>query len=113
MSALTSLPWLTIVSAPCIAAGVVLAARGVRLELASMRMGARDTSRPLAWIRGFRLAIAGVCVALAGLGLLLGAVWLVVLAAIIFGEEMLETSLCIFGMTRGSQLRLGPRIARR
>ena len=47
------------------------------------------------------LAVAGLAAAwLFQLG------WLAILAAIITGEELLESSLVVFGLTRGTKLRL-------
>ena len=62
----------------------------------------------LTWYRGFRLSVVGLALAGIGAAWAWQQTWLLVLALAIGGEETLEATIAIFGLTRGRDLRLGP-----
>jgi hypothetical protein len=64
--------------------------RGARLLARGLRAG-EDPSAPLWVIRGFRGIIVGICLIALAIGTLLGARWLVVVAALWLAEEIYET----------------------
>ena len=57
-------------------------------------------------MRGFRRGILGFAVAALAAAWLWQLGWLAILAGIITGEELLESSLVVFGLTHGGKLRL-------
>jgi len=68
--------------------------RGVEREL-------RDPHRALRVARSFRIAILGGCLIGWAVGWMLSMGWIVVVACIILGEEMLETSTMIAALRAG------------
>src|SRR5881628_2105423 len=71
------------------AAGAVLGMLGLWREWDGIRRPIKDPAKVLTWARGFRLS-------------------LLVLALAIGGEETLESTIFVFALTRGKDLRLGP-----
>ena len=64
----------------------------------------RDPAKALTWVRGFRLLMIGLALAGSRAGWLLDQTWLIVLSLAIGGEEMLESSIMHFALTRGRDL---------
>ena len=87
-------------------AGVIMALRGFGAEVRAFRTAPGDPATPLAMMRGFRRGILGFAVAGLAAAWLWQLGWLAILAGIITGEELLESSLVVFGLTRGTKLRL-------
>ncbi len=85
--------------------GAVLTLRGAMLE-ASGLIGALkgDADKNLTWIRGFRLSILGLALAGIGASWLWDLKWLLILSLAIGGEEILESSMVIYGLKRGKKL---------
>jgi hypothetical protein len=65
------------------------------------RTAARDPERALAVARSFRTGIAGLCCMAFAIGWVAGLGWLVILALIVLGEEMLETSVMVAALEDG------------
>ena len=86
--------------------GVIIALRGFAAEIRAFRTAQGDPATPLAMMRGFRRGILGFAVAGFAAAWLWQLGWLAILAAIITGEELLESSLVVFGLTRGAKPRL-------
>ncbi len=86
--------WLLIV------VGGWLCVRALRVRR-SLSPGMRDPHRALVVARGFRIGIAGLCLIGWAVGWLLSVGWVVVVALIILGEEMLETSTMIAALRDG------------
>ena len=87
-------------------AALGLALCGHSLVLAKdCRRHAVDPERALALARGTRVAIAGLSVLAFAGGWYWGLTWLMVLAAIIFGEELLETTVIVMALREGQALR--------
>jgi len=87
-------------------AGAFIAALGVRGVLAAHRLATGDVKKPLAHMEAFRVAVIGLAVAAIGAAWVWQIAWLAWLALIIGGEETLESTLCVFGLTRGKDLRI-------
>jgi hypothetical protein len=85
---------------------VIIALRGFGAEVRAFRKAAGDPATPLAMMRGFRRGILGFAVAGFASAWLWQLAWLAILAGIITGEELLESSLAVFGLTRGTKLSL-------
>ena len=102
------LSWRIYPAACLMAAGAWLVAAGIRRDWTAHRLRATDRAKPLTMVRGFRLMLLGVSVLALGAAWAWHLGWLAILALIFGGEEMLETSLVIFGLTRGATVRLRP-----
>lgn len=83
-----------------VAAGLWLCVRGMGLHRAIVS-GARDPHRALEVARSFRVGIAGLCFIGGAVGWSLSMGWVVIVALIILGEEMLETSTMIAALRDG------------
>lgn len=83
-----------------IAAGVWFCVRGLSLRRAIPKT-MRDPHRALEVARGFRVGIAGLCFIGGALGWFFSMGWVVIVALIILGEEMLETSTMIATLRDG------------
>lgn len=78
-----------------IALGAVVAVAGTRRSLTAARCLRLDPERALGILRGFRIAIVGLCLAGGGIGWLWDIDWLLGVSLIICGEEVLESSIGI------------------
>ncbi len=106
MSELIDGAWRVYPAVALIAAGIVLAVRGFGGEIAAFRRAPGDPATPLAMMRAFRRGIVGAAVAGLAAAWLWQLAWLAILSGIIAGEELLESSLVVFGLTRGRTIRL-------
>src|SRR5437763_16731842 len=86
-------------------AGVIMALRGFGAEVRAFRSAPGDPGTPLAMMRGFRRGILGFAVAGLAAAWLWQLGWLAILAGIITGAELLESSLVVFGLTHRRTLR--------
>lgn len=82
-------------AAAAIAIGTVVAVIGTRRGLTAARCLRLDPERALGILRGFRIAIVGLCLAGGGIGWLLEIGWLFWVSVIICCEEVLESSVGI------------------
>lgn len=91
---LVAAQWRLVPAAGLAAIGIVLLARGLWFGFAGSRglMRERDA---LGWMRGFRLAVVGLCLVGFAASWVWQALWLFVVAAGILAEELLETSVII------------------
>ena len=106
MDTLVELSWRLYLAAVIIAAGIAVAALGLRREVDGIGRPLRDPGKVLTFVRGFRLAIIGLAVAGIGAAWAWQLDWLLVLSLVIGGEETLESTVIIFALTRGRHLRL-------
>lgn len=106
MDALIDLSWRLYPAAVIIAAGVAIAAVGLRREIDGIRRPIRDPTKVLTFVRGFRLAVIGLALAGIGAAWAWHLTWLLVLSLVIGGEETLEGTIIIFALTRGRDLKL-------
>lgn len=85
-------------------AAVALVAHGVRTAGDSRRFRG-DPERALLVARGARSMILGLCTAVFAAAWLFGIGWLVLLALVVVGEEMLETSVMVGALEDGARRR--------
>ena len=88
--------------------GIPVAAYGLRIEWRGIRMPIRHPDKVLTFFRGFRLSIIGLALAGIGVALMTDQLWLLLLSIAIGIEETIESSIDVFALTRGKDLRLGP-----
>jgi hypothetical protein len=100
--------WQTAAQVILVVTGVPLAMRGLRMEWQAILQPAREPGKVLMFFRGFRMSIIGLAFAGIGAGWMWDQTWLIVLAAAIGIEETIESSIDVFAVTRGKDLRLGP-----
>ncbi len=108
MHALFELSWRIYPASLLMLAGVLVAWRGLRQEVRAHRLPPRDIAKALTMVRGFRVAVVGLALVALGAAWAWQIAWLAVLSLIVGGEETLETSLVVWGLTRGRELRLRP-----
>jgi hypothetical protein len=104
VTSISEAPWRMYPAAALTLSGLALLARGLWFGFAGTKGLPREWDA-LRWMRGFRLAIVGLC--LVGLGIAwAGQVfWLFVVSVGILGEELLETSVIIEVLKRGPSAR--------
>lgn len=102
MEALLTTPWRTGPAWLLVLLGAWLVARAVR-RWRGLPAELRDPARALAIARSGRRIILGLCVIGFGIGWMLSTEWVVLLALVILGEEMLETSTMILALRRGTE----------
>lgn len=95
MFELFSVSWRIYPAGVLIAAGVLLAASGLRRCLVAWRRPGGGVMQPLTWMGGFRRSIVGLALAGAGAAWTWQIGWLLALALVVGFEETLETSLAI------------------
>ena len=95
-------------AAGLMAAGAILAFLGLRREWDGIRRPMKDPARVLTWVRGFRMSVIGLALLGIGAAWTWDITWLLVLSLAIGGEETLESTIAVFALTRGKDLRLGP-----
>lgn len=93
-------PWRVYPAWLLIACGVWLSVRGLMIYR-SLEPDLRDPHRALQIARSFRVGIAGLCFIGWAVGWMLSMGFVIVLAFIILGEEMLETSTMIATLRDG------------
>ncbi len=93
MDAFLDTPWQIYAAALLMAFGVGITVRG--LAMIGQCRHHRDPVRALWLARGIRAGIAGLCSIALGLGWMSGTDWMVFLALIILGQEMLEVSIMV------------------
>ncbi|HYC56812.1 MAG TPA: hypothetical protein VEL28_17910 [Candidatus Binatia bacterium] len=96
--------WSEIAAFALMGAGALLIVRNVR----SWRKAAatlHDPERALWLARGFRVGIVGLCAVAAGAGWYWQVYWLIGLAVIIAGEELLETTVLVMALRDGQRQR--------
>lgn len=91
-----------------VATGSVFAVRGLRTEWRGIRMPMRDPAKVLTFFRGFRTSIMGLAFMGIAAGWAFDQTWLLMLSVAIGIEETIESSIDIFAMTRGKDVRYGP-----
>jgi len=92
--------------------GIPLAVRGLRVEWSVLFRPLRHSGKVLMFFRGFRMSIIGLALIGIGAGWMWDQTWLILLSAVIGIEETIESSIDVFALTRGKDLRLGPQSAR-
>ena len=105
MEAVTDLSWRIYPAWAIMVLGAGLASWGLRLEAHGLFRALRgDSAKNLTWIKGFRLSVFGLAVLGLGAAWNWSLVWLLVLSLAIGGEEILESSLVIYGLRRAKKI---------
>lgn len=105
MDTIIDLSWRAYPACIIALAGAWLALAGVQREFESRRRAWRDPQKPIALVAGFRLLLIGVPLIAIAAAWMWQITWLFWLAAIIAGEETLETSLVLHGLREGERLK--------
>ncbi len=107
MDAFLHIPWRIYPATLAMLAGGALSWRA--LVMLSACRALAEPARALHMARGIRVGIMGLCIVAFGAGWLWSMAWMVVLATIIFGEEMLETSIIVAALRDAERTRAGSR----
>ena len=94
VSVIISAPWRAYPAAVLAAAGIVLLGKGLWFGFAGSQ-GLFREREALGWMRGFRLAVVGLCLLGIAVAWVWQVLWLFVAAGAIMGEELLETSVIV------------------
>lgn len=100
-------PWRGYPAGALVLSGLALLAKGLWFGFTGSR-GLLREREALGWMRGFRLAVVGLCLAGVGVAWAGQVLWLFVASVGILGEELLETSVIIEALKRAPP----PRTAR-
>ena len=113
MDTLIDLSWRLYPSTALMVVGTALAVWGTRMGIDGFRKALHysDLANLATWIQGFRLSIIGLAVVGIGGAWAWHLLWLLVLSLAIGGEEVLESSIVIFALRRGQQLKSAPVLA--
>jgi hypothetical protein len=101
MDTLMALPWRLYPAAVFMIAGTTLVGYGIWRDATALALPVSNPAKGTALVRAFRIAILGLCVASIGLAWLWQIGWLIVLAACVAGEELLETSVVMAAIRTG------------
>src|ERR1700674_1936155 len=85
-------PWHSIAGLSIALAGIAAFYGAVRLQVVSWKEPREVEKTPLVLVSAIRLAVLGACLFAFSAGWVLEQTWVMVLAAVIGGEELLETS---------------------
>jgi hypothetical protein len=88
--------------------GAIVAVVGLRREWAGIMMPVRNPQKVLTFFQGFRTSVIGLALVGAGAAIIWDQTWLLVLSLAIGGEETFESTLQIFALKHGKDVRLGP-----
>jgi hypothetical protein len=94
ITTISEAPWRVSPALALVLGGLALLAKGLWFGLAGSQGLPREWDA-LRWMRGFRLAVVGLCLVGIGVAWAGQVVWLFVASAGILGEELLETSVII------------------
>ena len=102
----TDQPILLAIAAVLVAPGVALVIVGIRRYAMMRRISPREHAKALTSMQAFRLSIVGLALLALSVALAFEIVWLGALAAIIGLEELFESSMAIFAMKHGANLKI-------
>ena len=94
VSTIIDAPWRAYAAAALAAAGLVFLGKGLWFGFRGSH-GLLHERDALGWMRGFRLAVVGLCVVGIAVAWVWQVLWLFAVALGILGEELLETSVII------------------
>jgi len=100
--------WLVIPEVLLSLAGALIGVRGFARLRRSLSAPITDKSRNVLYVAGFRSFILGAAFVGVAAALAFDATWLLLLSLAIGGEELLESTLLLDGLRRGSSIRLRP-----
>jgi hypothetical protein len=94
IAVISEVPWRVYPAVALVLGGLALWAKGLWFGFAGSQGVLRDREA-LGWMRGFRMAVVGLCLVGIGVAWTSQVLWLFVASAGILGEELLETSVII------------------
>ena len=106
VTTITEAPWRLLPSMTLALSGLVLLAKGFWFGFAGSKGVLRERDA-LGWMRGFRLAVIGLCLTGIGIAWAEQVFWLFVASLGILGEELLETTVVIEVLKRAPPARAG------
>jgi hypothetical protein len=104
VTVISEAPWRVYPAAALVLCGLALLAKGLWFGFTGSRGLLRERDA-LGWMRGFRLAVVGLCLVGIGIAWAEQVFWLFVASAGILGEELLETSVIIEVLKRAPPAR--------
>lgn len=104
LTTIADAPWRGYPAAALALSGLVLLARGLWFGFPGS-VGLLKEREALGWLRGFRLAVVGLCLAGIGVAWAGQILWLFVVSLGVLGEELLETSVMIEALKRAPRPR--------
>jgi hypothetical protein len=113
MEWLVDASWREYPAAVVMLAGGIVALIGARCQADGITRPISDPAKAITWMRGFRQTVLGLAVLGTAAAWLWQAPWLLALSLIIGAGEIFESSLDVWALTKGKDLRLGPRTDRR
>jgi hypothetical protein len=109
VTVISDTPWRVYPAAALVLCGLALLAKGLWFGFTGSRGLLRERDA-LGWMRGFRLAVVGLCLLGIGVAWAEQVFWLFVASAGILGEELLETSVIIEVLKRAPSAGRAPAI---
>jgi hypothetical protein len=104
MDAIITSSWRVVPAALLVLAGATMFLTCLRRYVAGLRRGLREPGSNLSTMQAFRLGVIGLAVAGIGLAWLWQQPWLLALALAVGGEEVLESSICIYALRRAPRV---------
>jgi hypothetical protein len=101
LASFLDLSWRTYPAAVIAAVGVVALGASIRVQKAARSDAMSPERVPLALVSTIRLLLVGASLLAFGAGLLFERTWIMVLAAVIGAEELLETSIAASALKKG------------
>ena len=94
------------IAAALVPAGICFVILGIRRYALMRRISPREHSKALTSMQAFRQSMIGACALMMAAALAFEVAWLGIVAAVIFGEELFESSMAIFAMKHGANLKI-------
>lgn len=99
-------PWHYFPAWTLMAVGGLVALVGTRREIVGLRMPWKHPGKALTFMVGFRISVIGLALMGIGAAWAWDILWLLVLSLAIGGEETLESTVHIYALTKGKDLRI-------
>ena len=104
MDALVDLPWRAYPGGAIMALGFAAAVYGAARLRAWWGVSAFDGAKVLVFVSGLRAVLVGLAIAGVGGAWIWQQLWILLISLAIGGEELLETSVILFVLRRGTRL---------
>ena len=108
MDALVDLSWRAYPGGAIMAAGVAMLIWGLAGVARGERLPFIDRTKPIVWVSGLRMVLVGMAIAAFGGAWIWQQLWLLILALVIGGEELVETSIVLFVLRWGQRQEAQP-----
>jgi hypothetical protein len=103
---MTDQPILLALAALLVPPGIALVVLGIRRYAEMRRISPREHAKALTSMQAFRISIVGASLLALALALAFEQVWLGAIAIVIGLEELFESSMAIFAMKHGANLKV-------